>query len=948
MDIFPNGIKGLSDSKWSGLPGSAHRLVGIDLHSTPGLIKVHQKLSKSSPDGPSAHEVTELCKYKIGASNGTTLWFSAESGKIWREVSGVWALAYTTVPTSGEAKCLGAAEFDKWVIWATENYIHRIHIDDINATWSNHVYQNYADFGIGDNEFHPMIEQNLELFIGDKTAISKITFPTTTNSNPTTAIETTLGSAVASHSFASQIKATPDSLRFPEILASAREAYPFASTPTYSFSALLVGGGGGGGGGGNGATISGGGGGAGQVLPQSFSGIAEDTIAITIGAGGTAGSGGAVATAGGDGGATSIGALATAIGGGGGASGSAATGRAGASGGGGANASAGGTGTAGSNGGSSSNSGVKGGGGGGGASAVGANGDAAIGGTGGSGTASSISGSSVTYAGGGGGGGGAGGSGGAGGGGAGGSSGAGTAATANTGGGGGGGAGTSGNGGSGGSGVVIISYPTGSMTATGGTITTSGGNTIHTFTSSGSFIITTATITQSFTVPPGHDRALYAFVANYTPTAAASAMFNGTAMTLVESVNKGSGPASIAVFRLLNPTATTANIVVTWAAATYSQTISAVVLDNVDQADPDTDFLSTISTPSTQGLYLLDAPVEYAVRIGYLVSDAATHTPLTTGLTELLDGTNFVGRDSVSYIGTSTRQTLLETDFNIRTPERIQTLIDFDTDVLIGTKRANKGRVLRWDTASESWSAEDTVEENGVNAFIRDDNYVYAQAGDFGRLYFYNGEQLLPYQRIPGDWSPTSYGIVHQSAVAFFMGVPVFGFSSTTGDPTLQGVYSFGSYSKDYPKVLDLSFPVSSGALSGLEVGAVLVKGADLMVAWKDANGAGVDKLDYSAKYGSAYIETMMLSGPKDRGLLKTVLNACAYYASLPAGTGVTFGYRKAYETDYASLTPVTDAKLCAVKVKEATIPEVANLQLRFGFTVNANDAPEVEDFEYK
>jgi hypothetical protein len=39
----------------------------------------------------------------------------------------------------------------------------------------------------------------------------------------------------------------------------------------------------------------------------------------------------------------------------------------------------------------------------------------------------------------------------------------------------------------GGPGVVIISYATGSLSATGGTITNSGGNTIHTFTSNGTF-----------------------------------------------------------------------------------------------------------------------------------------------------------------------------------------------------------------------------------------------------------------------------------------------------------------------------------------------------------------------------------------------------------------------------------------------------------------------------
>jgi hypothetical protein len=44
--------------------------------------------------------------------------------------------------------------------------------------------------------------------------------------------------------------------------------------------------------------------------------------------------------------------------------------------------------------------------------------------------------------------------------------------------------------GRGGSGIVLIRYATGSMTATGGTITTSGGNTIHTFTANGNFVRT--------------------------------------------------------------------------------------------------------------------------------------------------------------------------------------------------------------------------------------------------------------------------------------------------------------------------------------------------------------------------------------------------------------------------------------------------------------------------
>jgi Concanavalin A-like lectin/glucanases superfamily len=93
-------------------------------------------------------------------------------------------------------------------------------------------------------------------------------------------------------------------------------------------------------------------------------------------------------------------------------------------------------------------------------------------GTGGAGLANSISGSSVTYAGGGGGGQGN----------------AGGASGAGPGGGGGGARGIGGfTGAAGNTGIVIITY-SGPQAATGGTVTTVGANTVHTFTANGTFI----------------------------------------------------------------------------------------------------------------------------------------------------------------------------------------------------------------------------------------------------------------------------------------------------------------------------------------------------------------------------------------------------------------------------------------------------------------------------
>jgi len=231
-----------------------------------------------------------------------------------------------------------------------------------------------------------------------------------------------------------------------------------------------------------GAGGQGGGGGAGGLLSGSGTTIdTNSTYLVTVGAGG---SGGVTQTSG----SNSLFSIVStsAVGGGKGAN-FGTDGTSGGSGGGAASAYAisytGGAGTSGQgNAGGNSSTGHSAGGGGGVAGAVGSNTSLNTGGNGGNGSASSISGSSVTYAGGGGGGGaGASGSGGTGGGGAGGSSP--VSGTANTGGGGGGSYTTYGA--AGGSGIVIISYAGSTQQMSGGTVTVSGGNVIHTFTSSG-------------------------------------------------------------------------------------------------------------------------------------------------------------------------------------------------------------------------------------------------------------------------------------------------------------------------------------------------------------------------------------------------------------------------------------------------------------------------------
>jgi hypothetical protein len=271
--------------------------------------------------------------------------------------------------------------------------------------------------------------------------------------------------------------------------------YGQASVSTITY--LIVAGGGGAGGGNNSGSNGTGGGGAGGLLTGTTSVSSGSAYTITVGGGG-AGSTAAAQASGSNSTAFSL----TAIGGGKGGSGDSKPGGSGGSGGGsGSNSGVGpaGAGTSGQGnpgGVALENSPNYPGGGGGGAGATGGSvSSGSVAGNGGIGVTNSISGTSVYYAGGGGGGlyvsGGTPGSGGSGGGGNGVNTGSnGGNGTANTGGGAGGtgGPNTSSSGGTGGSGVVVISYGSqykAAVVTGGGVVTSSGGNQIYTFTSSG-------------------------------------------------------------------------------------------------------------------------------------------------------------------------------------------------------------------------------------------------------------------------------------------------------------------------------------------------------------------------------------------------------------------------------------------------------------------------------
>lgn len=155
MNIFNTG--GIADSDYVGGSNSFAEMVGLNVHGESGILKANQKLTKDS-----GTTITEFIENIIPCSDGNTYMFSSTSGKIWKRASnGTYSLVYTTVPTSGDAGCLGAKEYDGFLYWATQNYLHRIEINKTGSTWSTVVQTNWEALHIDQAPLGGLGENNV-------------------------------------------------------------------------------------------------------------------------------------------------------------------------------------------------------------------------------------------------------------------------------------------------------------------------------------------------------------------------------------------------------------------------------------------------------------------------------------------------------------------------------------------------------------------------------------------------------------------------------------------------------------------------------------------------------------------------------------------------------------------------------------------------------------------
>ncbi len=186
--------------------------------------------------------------------------------------------------------------------------------------------------------------------------------------------------------------------------------------------------------------------------------------------------------------------------------------------------------------------------------------------------------------------------------------------------------------------------------------------------------------------------------------------------------------------------------------------------------------------------------------------------------------------------------------------------------LFIGANSDNSSdaRYFLWDGVSEDYNyARSLKGEDGINAVeVADDGTVLVHAGKQGHVYQLVGidaplEKMKALPRI--EKSKTIE--VYPGSTANYQGHCLFGLSTGTSVTAERGVYSYTSTDRNYSKVFNMDYAISTGTTTGitLQIGCLLSANTnELFVGWRDDTTYGVDLIDGTGVQATALLETLI------------------------------------------------------------------------------------------
>jgi len=282
---------------------------------------------------------------------------------------------------------------------------------------------------------------------------------------------------------------------------------------------------------------------------------------------------------------------------------------------------------------------------------------------------------------------------------------------------------------------------------------------------------------------------------------------------------------------------------------------------------------------------------------------------------------------------------------DIQTPHRIKALGNYETDLLFGTyinDNVHQSQIGRWNTWSPSYAVVDDVPETGINAFLEVDNIVLVSAGEYGRLYSYNGAKLTPERRVSGDYTETKC-TVHNEAVAVFKSIPLFALSQVSGNGVRYGIYSLNRTAPTYPIVSALEYIGTHGSEADVEYGAIINVPDGFLVSWKKGTDYGLDKYDATGKATGYMISRRIMI---DRMNKTEYANLSVAYEELPTGTSIkTYLARDGGAYEEFETTVDTERKIITTDVD---LSEMVFGDIKLELIPSSNDTPIIQSAKLK
>lgn len=170
-------------------------------------------------------------------------------------------------------------------------------------------------------------------------------------------------------------------------------------------------------------------------------------------------------------------------------------------------------------------------------------------------------------------------------------------------------------------------------------------------------------------------------------------------------------------------------------------------------------------------------------------------------------------------------------------------------NLLIGAKDSEKAEMFSWDLTADSYDPVEGWEERDINAFLKGIGATYVFTPEL--LYWYNQGLVDIAKELPSQ--------IKHGALDIWKGKILMG--------ATNGVYSYHRKNKNYPLALNLEYTASPITIANYDsksigIGAVLGRGDDLLVSWKDGGTYGLDNVDIGNK-AEATFESLMFDAKR-------------------------------------------------------------------------------------